>query len=745
MFRSVSKKRQRLRERKVDDPADDDDAGEEQQEDNHVHILQRSKKKVTPRSSKSNRTRSTSPRRTSLRLSQQQHQHQQQQSPILLAPKITPMTTSYDATALAALQAEQQFLQKQNTTENDAPMANDPSPPPLRRGSTPITANTWLHNSTTPLEDPWPSALGPSPPPDENDNDFDTPFPGSRNHAESFAAEDYIPLESAATDALHMWESEVVSRGEADFTVPNPLWNSPPEPSYPMDTSYSESYTNIPQQQQQQPSLPPSHADHWHRLQQQLQLTLQQLQAQQQDSTIQRRTYEVQQTQEELAQQTQDMERAGSALEFYQELRSNLTTWVGALRELRQKVRPLVYAVHELEAHIANLTTWRTWEDDMLFVLARAGMLEHVLGRQPTMDPPMAPTVDEFGRDVHSQWDLAREKRLHRRQRITMQRQQRHQDWRGDESDALTSDNEQENLREQHSALRQALDVALEGLEEEYTCMHNCIALFQKWKLFNPDDYQQTYASLSLADLASVLIETELCSLNDPWNESEGFHESKWTTAIHQALDEGVLDEVSMERLLERSVLIVVKDLLDKQGYNCMSRRQSRSLGSFYKHITKIIRYPSPMLTRVQECIIGYVEQQLNDLALPVVHPWVFSTPIVNAAVQQAVHAATVVQLHRIKRILLNVLQHWGPVFRDTPAFVQCVLQFLSARFLPWLSALQQHWQPPALSETPADVYKLIWRQLIPLEWLKHREYTIHLGPLREAAKAYQLIQPVGP
>jgi hypothetical protein len=235
------------------------------------------------------------------------------------------------------------------------------------------------------------------------------------------------------------------------------------------------------------------------------------------------REAEVLQTKSELHRQEGDLDQsAGRALEYYtyQGLRETLASWVGALRELNGKDVPIQEALHELESEVAASERWRDWEIDTISVLHQAGQLDQVLGRQPPstiFDKIM--TVDEFGRDIKSQHAMQREKRFRHRQLI---QQQRREAVRGDDSDALLRDTEQEGYRQRHVALQRALKVAMDDLDDTYTQLQNLVGVFEEWYTMNREEYEQCFASLSLCDLASVLVKADLCSLHDPWNESEG-------------------------------------------------------------------------------------------------------------------------------------------------------------------------------------------------------------------------------
>ena len=239
-------------------------------------------------------------------------------------------------------------------------------------------------------------------------------------------------------------------------------------------------------------------------------LTQLELQTEDVQNASARRKVELNQVQEELTRQEAELEQAGTSLEYYQMLREELASWVGALRELKTKVVPLQEALHKVERLGGN--RWSNWQDDVVSILREANLLDRVIGRQPVQEDSQVTTVvDEFGRDVKSQFVLQRDKRVRQRRAIRNQRTVHDED-----SDALFSDGEQAEMRNRRDALQEALQVAFGEVDDEYTKLSNLIAIFAKWAKTHPEEYRQCFASMSLADLASVLVQADLCSSHHP-------------------------------------------------------------------------------------------------------------------------------------------------------------------------------------------------------------------------------------
>lgn len=475
-------------------------------------------------------------------------------------------------------------------------------------------------------------------------------------------------------------------------------------------------------------------------LRQQVDRALGRLQEQQADvmRRQERRRHQVGQIEEELQRYEHDLHISGQAHEYFQNLRYRLASWVGALRDLNTQVIPLQKALYELEAQVSAVNRWKEWEDDIASVLNEHGYLECVLGRQPAANVMVitsgSQVVDEFGRNVQSQYAMQRDKRFQHRQRI---REQREVAPRGDESDAFLSDSEQEVLRERHVALKDALEVAVADLDEEYTKLQGLVDVFEEWHAAYPEEYKQCFTSLSLADLASVLVRVELCSLNDPWNESSGYNEGKWTAVIQSAKRSGALDDAGLERLVEKAVFPSVSNLLDNSGVNLSSKRQTESMGHFMLNVKHILPPESIVLNRLLEKLAAYVQKFLKEIAIPI--PRQTTTIAVqteDGQLKDAVHGVGTGQMHRTKKVLINLLVSWAPILQDNIEFADAVLDFIGTKFIFLLSSLKG-FEQPRFSATPNDAFCEVWEALQRTKWLNQPEFMLSAAPIRAAASVY--------
>lgn len=524
------------------------------------------------------------------------------------------------------------------------------------------------------------------------------------------------------------------------------------------------------------------------KLRKQLHSTIDQLKIQNDDmkQAAKRREVELAQTKEEYDRQEKDVQDAGKALDYYQQLREQLACWVGALRDLQSKVQPIQDALIDLDSDFADTTPWRDWEDDMCSILHQKGYLDRVLGRQP--DPAVfedaVTVVDEFGRDVKSQQAMHRDKRMRKRKELRLQSHGKQHPSREDDTDAYLSDNEVGELEQRRTALEKALEVAIEGLEDEYTHLSNLVQLFRQWESAYPEEYKQCFANLSLADLASVLVQVDFCKTNTNGSNSKnvcwmGGLESnapngdgdgmdgrfEWVSAleVNQSNDKKSASSSSevLTRVVEKVFLPALTTVLDKSAYNLLSKRQSRTLSAVYVRLQNLLQGPGRQqaphrgFSELTKRLVRYIKSSLDDLAIIIINKdgiafWDKDSnkdsdenqgdPNKEEEIRDVFRGATMGQLHRLSKMIRNVLLYWTPHLPqegDGPEvpLVEFLLDFLSSKFLFLLSSLRNQ----QLSQLTSDIFSEIWNVLKEAKWLDHPDRMLHAAPLRAAAVAFNV------
>ena len=231
--------------------------------------------------------------------------------------------------------------------------------------------------------------------------------------------------------------------------------------------------------------------------------------------------------------QRESLRDVGLACEFYQSTRRDLTLWVGALRDLQEKVQPIGAAFREMILTQAEDFDheFRSWQDDCIATLHENNRLDRVLGRQPDYNYLTTSTTneiiyDEFGRDVRSQYIRDRDFRFKKRtayiNKISVTTAVTSNDNDNDsdndidieKSSAINSSiimREDHNEEERSKTLHEALGAALEDLDQEYTSVTQLKNIFDSWFAAYFEDYQQCFATLSFGDLYAVLVQVEIC------------------------------------------------------------------------------------------------------------------------------------------------------------------------------------------------------------------------------------------
>ncbi|CAB9506978.1 mitochondrial transcription termination [Seminavis robusta] len=487
------------------------------------------------------------------------------------------------------------------------------------------------------------------------------------------------------------------------------------------------------------------------KLRSQFQSTIAQLETQTSDTerACERRRVELSQTEAELERQQNELKDSGKALEEYQQLREDVTFWAGALRDLKAKVQPIQDALIDLETEIASPTKQQDWEDDMCAVLHQAGLLDQVLGRQPPdfVFEDTTSYVDEFGRDVKSQHAMNREKRMRRLIEI----QQNHaQSTSSGPSQIFMDDSDIETFQLRRSALRKALDVALEDLEEEYTRLSGLASIFRKWENTYTDDYKQCFANLSLGDLASVLIQVDICKLDAPgvvgWLEGFSASSSKgesndsfgWLRQMGEK--DGVPSDEVIDRVVEKVYIPIFDNLLGKSGYNVANHAQSRSLGALHDRLSKLIGSRQHKKFRaITHEVFDYIKKSLDNVALAVLKN-VEPPSLVDGDDQQegeqlrlAMHGATDDQLTHVTSLLVNVVKYWASILTNEEGGADFVLDFISTKYLFLLSSLKGR------TEKTTEEFSKVWVAVQDTKWLEQPGRMLQAAPLRAAALVFKV------
>jgi len=290
------------------------------------------------------------------------------------------------------------------------------------------------------------------------------------------------------------------------------------------------------------------------------------------------------------------LKQTGLACEFYQSTRRDLTLWVGALRDLDQKIEPISTAFCEMLLVQSKefCQEFRSWQDDCVATLYQNHRLDRVLGRQPESTlfstASNETVIDEFGRDIGSQYLRDREMRFKNRIDYIISNEN------ANNGEIIQRENHDEG--ERSKLLQQALNAALEDLDQEYTSAIGLKSIFDGWFAAYYDDFQQCFATLSFGDLYAVLVQVEL-------------HQSKFFSDILSTANYGT--DTRSIRKSQSPILALDECLLDSPKEEEKEEEESKTKNGETK-VSKIEKENAGRLARaVDKGVLPILVNILSD------------------------------------------------------------------------------------------------------------------------------------
>ena len=440
-----------------------------------------------------------------------------------------------------------------------------------------------------------------------------------------------------------------------------------------------------------------------------------------------------------------------------------------------------------------RLTRWREWEDDVMEVLGGGpgtsgngsgnvggrDWLDYMVGRQSQSAQnashhgngsgqrghmQMQPEMDEFGRDIRSMESLARSKKRMERERRQAESQDRRRSNNAtvsdtgidanypEDTDADISDNELMDRQERRDAFSDALQVALEGtMSDEFTSLQPLLSFFQSWHDAHPDDYRKCYVNLALADLISVLARAEFCkkldllclssSSSSSSTNAYTLDEFQWYLALENSfLSKNEKYEANSKRPIEiitkRVCLEALRSCMSyKQEsgssiwpYDPFSKRQSKRLSLFCGSMLSKLSDKEETVSELQPIIYDYINSYLQEMCFPVLKGQVDISGA-DSETLKMYQFATIGQLYRLERLLMNILEYWYPVLENSLLLAKfCFVDIITYRFLPTFQSIQ------ANSKEARDVFVKIWKEFNRLGWTNNDDLMLSSSPFRATA-----------
>ncbi len=442
------------------------------------------------------------------------------------------------------------------------------------------------------------------------------------------------------------------------------------------------------------------------------------------ESSISRQETTVHSTRDELSHNQSILEKHGTALEYYQGLREDLATWMGALRELNGMLHKVEEVKRQVEAEmtIRKIERFVEWGNDCMDVLRNQGLLASTtmkanIHQNPTRcDDKEMGRVDEFGRDLASLSSIARIKRWNQRRKRSLNRSQ--------DSDLLhksqnklelgiacskldnVDNKEIEEWKQRRDMLAQALAIIPELVREDYLSISNLCTIFFDWKGMYSEDYASCYADMTLIQMIEVLARLELCTRWDvlnlyadlPSNQCWNISDFKCFSAIIKSDSQGKEADVDAAlivfEVVEKQIISRILDSFslcddmkddDKQcgTYDPFSGPQTESICSivksalrFYRNSTSgdIRKRREQMVEQLMDALMMLVRHVVERLGVSVVDASRISMVLneftnkdtskgFDSETSDAIAYATVIQANELRNLVKNVLGQWQPIF----------------------------------------------------------------------------------
>jgi len=443
------------------------------------------------------------------------------------------------------------------------------------------------------------------------------------------------------------------------------------------------------------------------------------------ETSISRHESTLSSTQDEVSTKEIALQKHGKALEYYQVLREDLATWMGALRELNGMVKKVEDAKCKLEAEMSVRRRDRfvEWGEDCTEVLESSGLLKNKVSGKDNLDTevpsstqPNTAQVDEFGRDLSSMASISRVKRCNQRRKQCLDRLQQESssmtDNTLDQSAECSNDDnfdtaEIDEWKQRQKALMQAIDIIPTLVKDDYLSISNLCTLFYDWERSYPDDYKNCYADMSLVQMTSVLVRLELCSVNvldtnstqDVIDVSEfkWFQDLKKTIRVANSAVEKetrprksilleVVQKKIVDRLLDSFSFEVDKDGIEQHGiYDPFSVVQTKRMCSVLSSLLKYFTSSSgndgkiickEIIDKILNKLISFLKHTLSRMTVPIAdaskitmrgNEFVMKEGDngFDSETTDAISYSTVVQAKDFSTLVNNILGHWYPVLNE--------------------------------------------------------------------------------
>ena len=664
-----------------------------------------------------------------------------------------------------------------------------------------------------------PLSLSPSPPTPSSAVDFlsaGTGSSGNNDNLKQIPSESYISLDGDSKNS-NILNGTVLTGEEADAAanyegcIPKHQENDkifaandhPPPPESAAWEEQIERRAGIKTTSTSSSSLSTSKMLSLEELSEKLRSTIQTIQTQREElsNSTNRRCSDREQAMSESKTQQETLKNIGHACEFYQKTRRDVTQWVGALRDLQEKVQPILHAFQEM-MKVQNEdfdNEFFSWQDDCISTLQDNGMLDRVLGRQTTQHPTAAINnndgtdnnlsnngIDEFGRDIRSQYLRDRDLRFQKRNAkiITIISSSADINQSTTDDKVSTNDNksitnnekqivgsssyycdddinrmmlcEDHNEDERSKTLHEALNVALEDLDQDYTSILQLRKIFDNWFGSYYDDYRQCFATLSFGDLSAVLVQVEICKSNffcdmvsEKFKYSSNSTLPTFPTELNCLLKNQEVDrrmvkenEGRLARAVEKGLLPMLTEILKENSFCLFFSSAKSSLISKLIDVAILhLDNSSNLRKQLQGLISTAISNSLDGVAIPILKK--NNKFEDNQSADVSTRFANVYLVKILQRTLCNLIVYWLPLIpldsSEGENGIHSVLNFINDKYLMILSSIVDKNNESSSAKT---LFEPVWDGLNRDErkFVESPSLMMLTMPLRAAARAYQLV-----
>lgn len=510
-------------------------------------------------------------------------------------------------------------------------------------------------------------------------------------------------------------------------------------------------------------------------------------------SNIHRQQSTITSTKDELTTHQSTVQKHGKALEYYQGLRADLATWLGALRELDTMITLAEEALRRWEADMSwkRLHRLFEWGEDCTYVLEKKGLLESKFACNDDSEADQPPEVDEFGRSISSMAAMSRMKRFSRRQKMQSQRSAgMHPSTDNDivSSSCINEDNfdtsEIDEWRQRYRALHDAIALIPNSVKDDYRSISNLCSIFLEWQRLHPEDYNTSFAEMSLVNMTSVLVRLELCTRWDMLGLANGIEEGesrqsvnlisdfRWLQSFQHDSSEPSLTQDVLLQIIEKQIvarllrtLTFLDEDIDIQGtdklygvYSPFSTEQTKHLCNFVASLLELMSTMEENGTRnrcekvivsISDSLLSLMKRCVEKMTVPIMNPSnirrgqnIFASK--DGAIEfdgetnDAIIYASVVQAKELCTLVTNILQFWCPIIEDVASdLLRFVFtDIISLRIIPVVQTLQTIFSDDYdLGKTIiGDILSAVSRLLDKEEWM------LQAAPLRVAAQTLGIV-----